>query len=200
VIPSRYFSSWPVKGADPGGAVNLFAPDVASVALARHYGVEYVLSLPGRTPPAGMRPVATVAGSVLSKVPRSGRFTTGSDGEPLRSTHQDNATYVVDTAGQRGTLIARITNSPGWHASANGHPLAIRAVGGTTPETGVFLSVEIPPGASSVRFHYTLPHLAPALALEFVSLIGFALAGVWCHRRRRAGVSSPTEVRSIGLS
>jgi hypothetical protein len=187
--PGAYFSSWPVRRADPGGALNLFVPDVNSIALARRYGVEYVLTLPGLKAPSGMRPVATIAGGLLSQVPRSGKFTVGPDGSPVASTHPDDTTYVVDTAGRHGSLLARITNSPGWHASANGRPLAVRAVGGATPRTGVFLAVEIPPGATSVRFHYTPPHLALAVALELASLIGFALAGAWCHRRRRAGMS-----------
>jgi len=189
VVSRAYFAAWPVAHADPGGGTTLFVPDVDTVTLARRYGVAYVLTFPGRKPPSGMRPVATIAGSVLSQVPRSGRFTAGPGGVVLRFTHPDDATYVVDTASRHGTLIARITNSPGWHASANGSALSIHPIGGATPRTGVLLSVEIPPGARSVRFHYSPPHFALAVALALVCIVGFALYALWCRLRRRDEVS-----------
>ena len=164
-VSADYFAAWPVPNSDGVSSSNLFVPDVDTVALARRYGVGYILSRPGAPPIPGTVRVATIAGERLSKVPDSGRFTVADTPEPLRFTHPDDATYVVDTTGHHGLLTARITASPGWHATADGRSLPITRVVGATPSTGVFLSVTIPTGASSVTFHYSPPHLDAALAL-----------------------------------
>jgi hypothetical protein len=184
IVSSRYFAAWPVAGADPGGALNLFVPDVDTVALARRYGVGYVLSLPGRPAPDGMAPVATIAGSVLSRVPGSGRFTIGSaPGEVLVASHPTDSTYVVRTNGRSGPLLARITNSPGWRAAADGRALPV------TSADGAFLSVDVPAGVTAVTFRYRPPHLTEALALALVTVLGFIAAGVLSLRGRARPVA-----------
>src|SRR5665213_2292195 len=100
VVSSTYFAAWPVAGADPsGGGLNLFVPNVDTVALARKYGVEYVLSFPGYSAPRGMSPVAEIGHEVLSRVPDSGRFTIGTSLAPLSFTQPNDTTYTVDTVG-----------------------------------------------------------------------------------------------------
>ncbi len=187
-ISSSYFASWPVPGADPGGALHLFAPDVDTVALARRYGVQYVLSAPGFPTPPGMRKVADIAGGVLSVVPGSARFTL--DGAPVTATHPGDARYVVDTSGRSGQLVARITDSPGWGATAGGTTLALH------PLDGAFYDVTVPPGVRAVTFTYRPPHLTVALGLGAVSLLGFAAAAIWERRRRRSDFGQVTAAGS----
>jgi hypothetical protein len=185
IVSSQYFAAWPVPGADPGGALNLFVPDVDTVALARRYGVNYVLSAPGFSAPKGMTPVAKIGSEVLSKVPGSGRFTIGdAPGHLLVGSQHGDATYVVQTNGRSGRLIARITNSPGWRASGDGRPLSVRSFEGS------FLSIEVPPGVTAVTLHYRPPHLAEAIVLTLATVLGFLAAGAWSLRRRSGPVPS----------
>jgi Bacterial membrane protein YfhO len=136
-----------------------------------------VLAQQGFAAPPGTVPVATIAGEVLARVPDSGRFTIGAT--VLSSTHPGDARYLVRVRGHAGPLVARITDSPGWRASADGRPLVVRDV------DGAFLGVTVPAGTDVVTFSYRMPHLTEALVLEFVTIAGFAAAGLLALARRR---------------
>jgi len=202
-IPQAYFGAWPVPDAGQVSPVglNLFAPSVDSVALARLYGVAYVLAGPGRPAPPGMRPVATVAGETLYEVPGSRRFTfagaggargEGAGARVLAVSHPGDARYVVDVRVARpSTLTMRVTDVPGWHATAGGAELVIHRA------PGDLMSVVVPSGTSTVVLHYWPDRLAEGLALAgaaVVALLAWAVLAALAPRRR----AGPVGVRDPG--
>ena len=61
LTPKAYFAAWPIANSGQEGVgPNVFAPSIDSVALARRYGVQYVLIQPTRPVPAGMDLVTTI--------------------------------------------------------------------------------------------------------------------------------------------
>lgn len=211
-IPQAYFDAWPVPDAaqvSPVG-LNLFAPSVDSVALARLYGVSYVLAGPGRPAPAGMRPVATVAGETLYEVPGSGRFTFGGAGrvsqasggrragaQVLAVSHPGDARYVVEVRVARpATLTMRVTDVPGWHATADGAALVIRRA------PGDLMRVVVPAGTATVVLHYWPGGLTDGLALAAATAVVLAswavLAARAPRRRTRPGGVGGTRPGGVG--
>ena len=73
---------------------------------------------------------------------------------------------------------------PGWHATANGRPLAVHSDG------PLFQAVDVPAGRSTVSFGFTPPHAALALLAGALGLVCLVLA--WAAPRRvlrcRAGL------------
>jgi Bacterial membrane protein YfhO len=189
LIPQAYFDAWPVPNAmqiTPAN-LNLFVPNVDTVALARRYGVSYVLALPGQPVPAGMRRVAMLAGETLYSVPGSGRFafasssTASSSPRVLSSSHPGDARYVVKVATPRAAkLLVRITDVTGWHATANGKAVAIKR------SAGDLMSVEVPAGTHTVVLHYWPKRFTEGIVLAVIALLALAVwAGVLAVFRRR---------------
>ncbi|HVC25718.1 MAG TPA: hypothetical protein VND23_08170 [Acidimicrobiales bacterium] len=197
MTPQAYFDAWPVANADQVSLanLNLFVPDVDTLALAREYGVAYVLALPGLPAPAGMRFVATVAGEGLYEVPGSARFSfVGSAGAAVTGVaHPGDARYVVDVRTARvATLRVRITDVTGWQATADGRTLPI------TRAPGDLMSIEVPAATHVIVLHYWPKRLSEGLALAAFAVLTLALwaaADAWRRRGRRGRVS---DLRSGG--
>jgi hypothetical protein len=202
IAPSAYFDSWPIAGVGqqptPGcGGVNLFVPMVNSAALARRYGATFILAAGGEPAPAGTTALATIATMTLYGVPDSGRFTLSGKGDAvLRAEQIDDASWQLRVRLATPTrLVARITDSPGWHATVDGKAIALQRVDGT------FFALDLPVGSHSVRLYYRLPRETSALALVVIALLALALpeplALVVRRRRRRRepppGASVPSD-------
>ena len=192
--PAAYFSSWPIKGVGqlpvsscPPGQPNVFAPSVNTVALARQYGASYVLVDPSVAPPKGMTRVGKVGDETLYAVPGSSRFTFVRAGAPSGDTvssvtHPGDATYDVKVhAAKAAVLEARITDSPGWGASAGGHRLKVTRFGGT------FLGIAVPAGTTVLTLTYRPPHLAPSLGLALAGLLALVAYALAARRRGTGG-------------
>ena len=131
-----------------------------------------------------MKRLTQIGPDTLYAVPGAARFTAGT-GTVVSSAHPDDARYRVTVRSARRTrLVARVTDAPGWQASAAGRRLPIsRAL-------GAFLSVAVPAGTTTVTFSYRPPHLALALSLALlaaVSLLVLALVDRRSRRRAAAG-------------
>lgn len=184
LTPLTYFTSWPVPNADQvsDGGTNLFVPSVNSVALARRYGVRYVIVQPGLTVPVGMRRVATLVGPTgdriaLAAVPGASRFSFGGRAAGARvvsAVHPGDASYVITAevpSGPDRRLMLRITDVPGWHATLNGHSAPLRRA------DGALLSVELPPGRSRVALVYRPSLMTLGFFLAAVTLVAFVALG-----------------------
>ncbi|MDA8290852.1 MAG: hypothetical protein M0Z33_04110 [Actinomycetota bacterium] len=193
MTPQAYFDAWPVPNADQvtPANLNLFAPDVDSVALARLYGVSYVLALPGLPAPAGMRPVADLSGEELYSVPRSARFSFDRSGSRSGASvtgvsHPGDARYVVHVhAPVLARLEVRVTDVSGWHATADGQPVAIEAA------PGDLMSIVLPAGTTVVVLHYWPRRLSEGIALALVALLAllaWPLSAVAMRRSRRGAI------------
>jgi|GEM_PF-457307 len=78
-IPKSYFDAFPVANNDQnGGGTNIFAPAIDSAALARLYGVSYVIIQSPNPIPRGMKYVGSLENNnavlKVAKVTDSGRF------------------------------------------------------------------------------------------------------------------------------
>lgn len=87
---------------------------------------------------------------------------------------------VTATCARPSTLLRRELYMPGWHATAAGRPLAIHEA------VGLFQSVRLPAGTTTVHFGYAPPHESLAL---WLLLLGIVIAvgvppGTWLLRRR----------------
>jgi hypothetical protein len=206
-IPQAFFDAWPVPNAEQVTPINLnlFAPAIDTVALARRYGVSYVLYLPrkGDKPPVGMRLVATAAGEQLYAVPGASQFSfvanagangaagTASGSAPAATvtsvTHPGDARYVVNVRVTRAAKLAvRITDVTGWHATADGKSVPVERY------DGGLLSVEVPAGTHTVVLHYWPKRFTEGILLALVALLGFVVWAVLLavgRRRGRAGRS-----------
>ena len=99
--------------------------------------------------------------------------------------HPSDVTYRlhVRTAVTR-RLIIRITDVPGWHASADGHPIAL------TRTDGALLSALVPAGTTGVVLTYqpgllTVGFvLAPVTLAVLVGAVVVSVAVRRCRRRR----------------
>jgi hypothetical protein len=204
LAPAALFDSWPIANAGqraPG--VNLFAPSINTVALARRYGASFILlCVPappnfcqGVAPPAGTKRVATIGADELVSVPDSSRFV--SSGTRVTSVdHPSDVTYQVHLAAvaTASTLVAHITASPGWKVSVDGKSATLRGA------DGLGLSVQVPAHASEVTFSYSPPHFLPAVVLALVAVLAMIAEALWRRRRsataEAAGESFPPAVET----
>lgn len=81
-------------------------------------------------------------------------------------------------APEPGLVYCADSFAPGWRATIDGAPASI------LPANYAFRAVEVPAGASRVRFVYRPPGLIPGLAISGAGLL-LALGLPWITRRRR---------------
>lgn len=205
-IPQSYFDAWPVPDADQqfDGNFNVFVPDVDTLALARRYGVAYVLAADGERAPAGMTKVASIASNdgdlhqtmTLYAVPGASRFSflgSPAGDRVVSASHPGDASYRLRLAvDSPATLFLRITDVPGWRASADGRSLVVKSYDG-------MLAVQVPAGTTSLDLRYwparlTIGFVAALVAL--VALVGCAAAEIVLRRRG----SRSRELRQAGIS
>ena len=179
LLPQAYFEA---LAPDQGhGGLGLFLPSIDSVAVARQLGISWLLLPPRRPAPAGAKYVETLAGQRLYHVPGSSQFslqpTAGgavtSVGQPFAGSYE---LAVDDTTA--ATLVARVTDVPGWHASIDGNPAALR------PFDGVMQSLALPAGHHEIRLWYE-PHLLFDGALVALAAVVFLVVLVFASYRRR---------------
>lgn len=194
MVPKRLYTHWlATTGQAPGyPEYSHFCPGVTSAALARHYGVSYVLEPEGTRGPSGMRLVATIAGEDLYRVPGvheatmlpvgpGGRLPGDADPEtPVAVSHPDPATWHLATRSSTTEVVRlRLTDIPGWHASIDGRPL--RLLGWDS----VMFQVVVPPGAHRVAVWYQPESFDIGLVMAALGLAAAAVGLAWVPVRRR---------------
>ena len=178
IIPTSYFAAWPVPDAAQTHVSGyLFAPDIDSVALARRYGVRYVLALAGEPPPSGMRLVGDIKGQPLYLVPDSGRFSFVDSAETkarvVSATQPSDDRYVLKVkTPYAAVLTARITDFVGWHATADGRSVPV------SRSSGDLLSVDVPSGTTNITLYYRPRAFVEGVLLGAVALGALAIAAV----------------------
>ncbi len=196
MTPMTYYRSWARNTGTANGVTQAgnFCPAITSVRLARHYGVAYILDPPTAGAPRGTRLVATVGGVDLYRVPGVARATlvpAGGRGEAGRGAAEGagRATLritgpaswrVVLEAARPATLELRLTDEPGWHATIDGRPLALRTW------DGAMLEARVPPGHHVVELTYFPAAFAAGLAIAGCTVIGIVVAAALVWRRSRS--------------
>jgi hypothetical protein len=100
-------------------------------------------------------------------------------GEPVAVSEQSPDTWqLVTRASEPSVLRLRLTNAPGWHATIDGHPLAL------TPFGGIMLQARVPAGTHRVELGYWPKTLTIGIGLAIAAALGLGTAVVVDRRRR----------------
>jgi hypothetical protein len=194
LVPKSYFTTWQRLTGSAGGSSYLyqFCPAITSASLARRFGVQYVLELPGTTPPQGAIPEGRFGNELLYRIPQSGRATLvpARPGAPLPP--DDAAGRVVDVqepnpatwemstnASRAAVLRLHLTGVPGWHATIDGRPLALQAY------SGVMLQARVPPGHHVIDVSYWPGAFTAGLLVAALTVVALAIASIVAWKRGR---------------
>jgi hypothetical protein len=200
ILPTSYFRSYyaalgqPAVIAGRGG----FCPSLSTGALARHFGVSFVLASSGSAPPSGTIFKETVGGEDLYEVPGAGIITvqpdTMSPDSPeatvatLSSNMNDPASLrtVVDIATP-SILYVHVTNYDGWSATMDGRNLPLS----TWAQT--MLKASVPPGRHVIVMRYRPRTFTAGLILAGATAIALGVALLFPLWRRR--MHPPVDLR-----
>ena len=203
ILPASYYHSYGALVHASGKVLwpHVFCPAVTSVRIARFYGVSYVLEPPGVRGPAGMHQVAVLHGERLEHVPGSGRvtWTGGGRTQVIPASQPTPASWRVRLVTARpGTLVLRVTDVPGWQATIDGRPLALRAW------RGLALSARVPAGRHVIVLSYWPRLLTVGLVAAAAAALGLvtALAVEARHRRApaQAAIAATRQTEPVPLS
>lgn len=197
MTPLDYFTAWTSATGEPAGylAPNLYCPAVNSAVMARRYGVRFILTSAYGPAPTGATFVTKVGTEKLFRVPGASLATVSvlrpdgnfpaldAPGAAVHVTGDDAGTYRMRThTGAASVLRLRIADVPGWHATVDGKPLALKRY------AGIMLQARISAGRHLVEVHYWPTDFTVGLVLAGCSAGGLLGAGLWVRLvRRRTG-------------
>ena len=154
-------------------------------------GVKYIVTNPGEDLGAWMQPVYRSDVMGIYELPRFTPYFSGRDCE-VQATSRDQ----VEVRCLRPTTVVRLESfTPNWKASINGYPAKVSMY------DGLFQSVEVPSGTSTVRFTYECPHGRWTVPMFWLGALGFVAMGVGelmagreapAHRAATADPTAPT--------
>ena len=186
MTPLTYYSSWRKAGGHASPyffSNNLFCPAVTTAALARRYGIGFVLEPANSPGPTGAVFDRMIGNEQLYRIPGAALATLtpfGSDGaaprldapaSPVSISSPDPATWKLLTdATDQSLLRLRLTNVPGWHATIDGKPLQL------TPFAGVMMQARVPPGRHIIELSYWPTAFTVGIALAICSALGLCVA------------------------
>ena len=179
VAPATYYKSWAVATGRPEVVApnGVFCPSMTSASLARHYGVEFILDPPGLPQPKGTVLDMRIAGEKLYRVPGAAPVTLSTHGARIGRVgpiaHPTPAVWHFDvTTRSRATMVVRLTDVPGWHATIDGRPLSLRSW------SYVMMQAEIPPGNHVVMLRYWPSKFTLGLILAALTLLALLAASI----------------------
>jgi hypothetical protein len=193
ILPRAYVASWAQVSSTPAAVpvYNSFCPRVTTASQARRYGIGFVLEPGAAAGPAGALFVRRIGGEELYRIPgssdgvlvpvsRAGTSrpaTTG--GRPVAVSQTAPSSFRITTSAKHRSLLRlRITDVPGWHATIDGHPLAV------TSYAGVMLQAVIPPGHHVVALHYWPTLFTVGIVVALLVALALAAALVLAAVRR----------------
>jgi hypothetical protein len=193
-LPRKLYTSWTAATGKPAGypPSSRYCPAVTSAAIARTYGVSFVLTFRGRPGPKGSIFVKKIGTEDLYRIPGAAQATVvplsasgqlppdDAEGTPVVSTSPQPTSWNVVVDAQRPAVLRlRLTDVPGWHASIDGHPLPLE------PFAGAMLQARIPPGHHVVVVEYWPATFTDGIVLAVLSAVGLIVASVIGVVRRR---------------
>jgi len=150
-------------------------------------GVKYVITHPNENLSAFMRPVFRGHVIHIYELPEYRPYFTASD-SILHPASRDE----VEVLSERPTTLVRLESyTPNWRVSINGKPAKLDMA------EGLFQSVDVPAGASIVKFSYGCPHgswVGPLFWLGLLISLGAGILDLWdaCARMvGRVGTNAP---------
>ncbi len=198
ILPSSYYRAWlALSGQDTAPQLQqlgVFCARILSVTQAQGLGVHYLLEPPGRFGPSGV--VGVFGDEALVSIPGAAEATstpippgeaalpTDAPGTPVPVTHPDPASWRLVVHSSTTSMVRlRLTAVPGWHASIDGRPLALRSWA-----SGLMLEAKVGPGEHVLVVHYWPDAFTAGIVVgagAAVGLVVTASAGVVVRRRRR---------------
>jgi hypothetical protein len=198
VAPKTYYQSWSsatgrtVKGTARG----ILCPAITSLALAKRYGVSFILEPAGTPGPAGTTLRMTLGDEDLYSVPDSGPATIApartadsslGAGRLLKVSHPDTASWkMVTDARQPSVVFLRLTDVPGWRATLDGVPTVVQRW------DSVMLKVQVPAGRHTLELNYWPSNFADGLLFALITicvLIAASFIGLFMrYRSRRSAI------------
>jgi Bacterial membrane protein YfhO len=200
ILPKAYFSLWTQQTSSSAGspALDLFCPNVTTLAQARGFGLSYVLVPHGDPAPPGSikrstiqvanpdpgDPFVTPPGALdLYGIPGSSIATLSTgDGQvhPVRMSSSNPARMTLVTrSNEAGELRVRVTNVPGWRATIDGKSVPLE------PSSVYGLELRVPAGAHRVEFTYWPPLFSLGIVIATVTFLALAALLIWRWRRSR---------------
>jgi hypothetical protein len=194
IIPKAFFSAWRQATGEPGGPAKaplIFCPAVTSVALARRYGVGYILEPSDARGPSGSVLAAQIGNEGVWRVPGAAPATLSplvSDGSlpaddapgtAVAVAHPGPAQWDVVTDRARPQVLRlRLSDVPGWHATIDGRSLALSSY------AGVMLQARVPAGRHRIELHYWPERFTAGLVVATVTLVLLLVTLVLSRTRR----------------
>jgi hypothetical protein len=152
-------------------------------------GVKYVVTDPFENLSGSMRLVYRSEVMKIFELPEYTPYFSGS-GCDVRAISRDE----VEVRCDRPTTIVRLESfTPNWKANIDGKSVKVSMY------NGLFQSVEVPAGASILRFTYGCPHGMWTVPMFWLGALVVAAAGV-VELRKRADRASRIEYRPDGES
>ena len=207
ILPENYFKAWTAAGGQHTphslSQLGIFCAQFTTAAQAREFGVRWVLEPPGRYPPKGATIVVRSIGDErLVFIPESFDATTTPDplgaaplpadapGYPVAYTEPDAATWRLDVDTTAPSVLRlRLTDVPGWHATIDGHPLALESWA-----SGLMIQARVPAGKHIVELTYWPTAFSAGIAVGgavAVGLVAASVTSVVIGRRRRRSSPEP---------
>ncbi len=193
--PVSYFSAWTALTGQTAGipSYSIYCPGIRSASQARLYGVAFVLELTRIPAPTGAVFVTHVgktenlyripgaAAATLSPTPSTGHLPgLNAPGTPVPVNHPGPSSWkLVTKARSPQVLRLRLTDVPGWRATIDGRPLALKQF------AGIMLQAEVPAGTHTVELHYWPETFTAGLLLASGAVVGLLIALVVPGIRRR---------------
>jgi hypothetical protein len=194
-LPQEYFTVWRQTTQTRAGfqSYYFYCPDITSVALARLYGVSFVLEHQGDPGPTGSVFDKSIDNEDLYRIPGAARATlspldsTGglppieAPGVPVAMSQPDPASWRLTTdTSTKEVLRLRITNVPGWSATIDGRALPLQSY------AGVMMQAVVPPGRHTIVLRYWPRDFTLGLWLAAIAAAGlFFWLGFAAFMRRR---------------
>jgi hypothetical protein len=192
ITPLSFFTDWSRSYNTSPGAESIydFIPSINEAAVARRYGVSYVLEQAGHSGPSGAVFDTRVGNEDLYRIPGAATATlvpmtesTGwpSDDAPGIAVPVDRLSpsqvRIVTDSSSPQVLRLRVTALPGWSATIDGKPLAMATY------LSWMLQAHLPPGRHVIELHYWPKRFTEGIVLAVVTVIALAAAGVVTRRR-----------------
>jgi hypothetical protein len=199
VVPQSYFTAYFQAAHQPVPANTGFGQYCASMsnaALARHFGVSYVLSPTGKPGPPGDILVTAIEGEDLYRVPGGSVVTTEPEGSPPDSAaatvipiggSDPSSMHLTVSDNSPSVMYIHVTNFPGWKATIDGHGLSLHDWGGT------MMSASLPAGNHVIVIRYVPKAFQYGLLLAGLTAIGLVVGVFWSVRRGRRPVAAVPE-------
>jgi hypothetical protein len=194
MTPEATFKSLKAATGQPAGAVDaplILCPAVDTATVARRYGVGFILTHASSPRPTGTVFVTSLSNEKLYRVPGAAAATltplgTGgalpspdATGAAVAVTHPDAAQWELSTdAAGASVLRLHLADVPGWHATVDGHGLALQSFSGS------MIQARVPGGRHVVVLRYWPSTFTAGLVLGLLSLAGL-LGGVVVETRIR---------------